>query len=96
MILISVKYHGPTTHRGSKWVATMADSDGGKLRASAPFDYGDTDGSMSAAVKVLYKWDDDADFSSRVSPGQWVFDIVGTTHDNHLIITAVFKYDGDI
>ena len=88
MITISVKYHGPTDHRGSKWIATMADSDGGKLRASAPFQYGASDGSKDAALKVLGKWGIDADFSVRVSP-------VAITHDHIHIFTAVFKYDGD-
>ena len=95
MILISVKYYGATNHRGSKWVATMADSDGSKLRASEPYAYGDSNGSMGAALKVLAKWDDMADFTARVSDGDWEVTEIGTTHDHNLIFTAVVRYEGE-
>ena len=95
MILISVKYFGPTNHRGSKWVATMADSVPGKVRASEPYAYGDSNGSKEAALKVLAKWDNDSAFSSKVSAGEWVVNEIGTTHDHNLIFTAVFKYEGE-
>jgi len=93
MILISVKYFGPTNHRGSKWVATMADTDDSKLRASEHYAYGDSNGCREAALKVLAKWDDMADFTARVSAGDWVVEEVGCTHDHNFIFTAVFKYE---
>ena len=95
MILISVKYHGPTNHRGSKWCATMEGFDGDKIRASEPYAYGDSNGSKEAAFKVLEKWDGMAEFTARVSDGDWEVTEIGTTHDHNLIFTAVFRYEGD-
>ncbi len=95
MILISVKYHGPTNHRGSRWIATMSDCEGGNLASTEPFAYGESDGSEEAALKVLTKWDDRAEFTARVSAGNWVTTRIGETHDHVLIFTAVFKYEGE-
>lgn len=56
-IIVSVKYQGPTNHRGSRWTATMSDNRGGKLRATAPYDYvAEEAGREEAVERVLAKW----------------------------------------
>ncbi len=55
---ITVKYHGPTNTKGSRWTATL--DRGGKVRFSATvgFDYGDSanDGADNAARGALAKF----------------------------------------
>lgn len=56
-IITSVKYKGPTNHRGSRWVATMSDNRGGKLTSTVPFCYSSEDEGRGQAVEaVLAKW----------------------------------------
>jgi len=88
MLVINVKYHGPTNHRGSRWTATMAVSfSGEKLRASAPFQYGDSDGSEDAVVALLKRWDERV-IGLGCAAKDWTFARIGTDHRGEEVFTA--------
>ena len=83
MIIITVKYNGPTNTRGSRWTATMSDNQGGKLSCSNPFLYGNEDGSQDAALKVLLKWADSVSLGK-----EWTLKRVGEDYRGDIIYTA--------
>ena len=95
-LLITVKYHGPTNHRGSKWSATMASpSDGGRdsLRVYEPFQYGAEDGSKMAAEKAIAKWESLTGLDREKYPGSWSVELVGVTHNHLHIFKPTWAYD---
>ena len=104
-IIISAKYHGPTNHRGSRWIATMADSSNGKVRLTLGYDYGNRNGTdaaltyrdegWQAAYDVVQKWDRSCNFSARVRPGRWHVEPIGQDHRGEHIFKATFKYQGE-
>ena len=94
-IIISAKFHGPTNHRGSRWIATMADSSNGKVKATKGYDYGTRDDGWQAAYDVVQKWDRSCNFSAQVSPGRWHVEPIGQDHRGEQIFKAIFKYQGE-
>lgn len=99
MILISVKYHGPTRRKGSRWTATMQDDviDGitTKLRSTVSYDHGDKDkhdGRLEACLCLIRKWD--AKHPSIVGKRDWKIEQVGEDHRHEYIFTAYADYGG--
>ena len=87
MIVITVKYNGPTNTRGSRWTATMSDNRGGKISCTNPFLYGNEDGSQDAALKVLLKWADNVNLE-RTDASDWIIKRIGEDYRGDLIYTA--------
>jgi len=86
MIIINVKYQGPTNHRGSRWTATMsAGFSGNKLRATVPFEYGENDGSDEAVKALLRRWDSASGVCADLD---WVVSRIGTDHRGEEVFTA--------
>tara|TARA_R110002051_G_scaffold222516_1_gene286076 strand:- start:670 stop:987 length:318 start_codon:yes stop_codon:yes gene_type:complete len=98
-MLISVKYHGATNHRGSKFIATMESPSGSgsdSIRCSAPFDYSnDKSGGLKAAEKVIAKWESIANLDRSKYPGSWSVECIGSTHNYATIFKPTWTYDGD-
>ena len=93
MILINVKYHGPTNYTGSRWIATMqhgvVDGRAVKLRASRGYDHADKDGhdgKLEACQRLIDKWD--AKYFSEYPDRTWRFEFIGCDHRGEYIYTA--------
>lgn len=98
-MLISVKYHGATSRRGSKFTATiespsMSSSDA--ISCSAPFDYSnDKTGGLKAAEKVIAKWESIANLDRSKYTGSWSVECIGSTHKHITIYRPKWTYDGE-
>ncbi len=97
-MLITVKYHGPTDFTGSRWSATMetpsAYSDQ-SIRCYEHFQYGEEDGSKSAAQKVINRWEDMVAIDRSGYEGSWSVEYLGQTHKYDHIFKAVWTYAKD-
>ena len=97
-MLISVKYHGATNTRGSKWIATMEGPAGRnqpKIRRSHSFTYGKENGAQLAAELAIRVWESAADLDRDKFPGTWAVDFIGESHEGIQIWRAVWTYDAD-
>ena len=99
MMLITVKYHGPTNYRGSRWSATMQSPSGAgndTIRVYQAYLYGEQSGATLSAQKVIAKWEEMCGLSRENHPGEWSVELVGNTHDYQIIYKATWTYDNDV
>tara|TARA_E500000305_G_C3839434_1_gene151081 strand:- start:136 stop:468 length:333 start_codon:yes stop_codon:yes gene_type:complete len=109
-MIVSVKYHGPTNHMGSRWSADLeapsnhwSESPACKsytLRSYSSFDYGDdpSSGALKAVMSVLNKWEDMAQITiqDKTRKGEWIAKFIGQTHDHIHIWQGKWVYaEGD-
>jgi hypothetical protein len=86
--VVTVRYSGPTNHRGSRWFATCRRGVDATYRASGPYDYTTSGGSpnaLSTAHKCLQKAlteasvDDYVAIPGDLSPDSYAFTFVPKT-----------------
>ena len=99
MMLITVKYHGPTNYRGSRWSATMQSPSGAgndTIRVYQAYLYGEQSGATLSAKRVIDKWESMCGLSRENHPGSWSVEAVGNTHDYLIIFKPTWTYDNDV